>query len=273
MRSWFAARQAAWGVALLGLLLAGCGGVARPSVSGGGVTGQVSVFAASSLTDTFRALGTAFRQAHPGVTVVFNFGASSALATQIEQGAPADVFAAADSANMQRLADRRLIAGASVPFARNVPVLIVPAENRAAIRSPRDLAVPGGKIVLAGPEVPVGRYAREVIDRLAAGPYGAAYRDAVLRNVVSNEANVRAVLSKVELGEADAGIVYRTDAMLSGSRVTIVPLPPEANVFATYPIAVTRDARNPSAARAFIEFVRGAEGQRIMSAAGFDAAP
>ena len=237
------------------------------------LSGKVTVFAASSLTDVFKTVATAFQQANPGVTVEFNFGASSALAAQLEQAAPADVFASADAANMQKVVDRKLIAGPPVTFARNLPVIVVPAANRAAIATPRDLAKPGTKLVLAGPDVPIGNYARQILDRLTADPsYGAAFKDAALRNVVSNEANVRAILTKVELGEADAGIVYRTDALVSGSKVRVVELPGSANVIATYPAGVVAGAKNAEAARAFIAFLTGAEGQAALKAAGFDSA-
>lgn len=237
------------------------------------LSGKVTVFAASSLTESYRKIGAAFQQAHPGVTVEFSFAASSALAAQIEQAAPADVYASADEANMKKVTDKHLIEGAPVPFARNLPVIVVPAANRAGIAAPKDLAKPGIKLVLAGPEVPIGNYARQVIDRLAADPaYGAAFKEATLKNLVSNEANVRAVLTKVELGEADAGIVYRTDAKVSGDKVKIVEVPAAANVVASYPIGVVAGSKNAAAAKAFVAFVTGAEGQRLLADAGFDAA-
>lgn len=267
---------------LLLLLLSSCsGGTAGPvgTVAPGdgappaAVTGKVTVLAASSLTEVYRAIGAAFQGAHPGVTVEFSFAASSALAAQIEQGAPADVFASADEANMKKVTDRQLIAGAPLPFARNVPVIVVPAANRAGIVSPKDLAKPGAKIVLAGPEVPIGNYSRQIIDRLAADPaYGVAFKEATLKNVVSNEANVRAVLTKVELGEVDAGVVYRTDAKVSGEQVKIIELPAAANVVATYPVGVVAASKNQAAAKAFVAFVVGPEGQRVLQAAGFEAA-
>lgn len=232
------------------------------------------MFAAASLTESFRAIGAAFEDANPGVSVEFNFASSSALATQIEQGAPADVFASADREQMQRLADRSLIAGDAVTFARNVPVIAVPADNRARIEGVRDLARPGVKLVLAAPDVPIGAYARQVIEQLAADPaYGAAYRDAVLRNVVSNEANVRGVLAKIELGEGDAGIVYRTDALVSAARVTAIAIPASANVTASYPIAVVESSKRRAVAEAFVDFVRGPAAQSILADAGFEVAP
>jgi molybdate transport system substrate-binding protein len=238
------------------------------------LSGKISVFAASSLTDVFRTEGVAFMKANPGVTVEFNFQSSSALAAQIEQAAPADVFASADVANMQRVVDKTFIADAPVNFVRNLPVIAVPADNKAQIATPKDLSKAGVKLVLAGPDVPIGNYARQVIDKLAADPaYGPAYKDAVLKNLVSNEANVRAILTKVELGEADAGIVYKTDALASGSKVKTVAIPDGANVIATYPIAVVKSSRNAGVAVAFVAYLRSADGQRLLREAGFDPIP
>lgn len=261
----------------LAALASACEGVApgrSPTAAQPLPTGKLAVFAAASLTDVFRAVGDAFTRAHPGLTVEFNFQSSSALATQIEQGAPADLFAAADLPTMARLSDRALIDGVPTTFARNTPVLVTSADNRAGILAPRDLARPGIKLVLAAPDVPIGNYARQVIDQLAADPaLGLAYREATLRNIVSNEANVRAVLTKIELGEADAGIVYRTDARQSGTKVRTVAIPDAANVIATYPIAVIKASRHSAAAAVFLAFLRGPEAQRLLLDAGFDPAP
>ncbi|MEZ4554633.1 MAG: molybdate ABC transporter substrate-binding protein [Dehalococcoidia bacterium] len=246
---------------------------ATPTPTPAPLTGKVTVFAASSLTDSFKAIGEAFTKAHPGVTVEFNFAASSALATQIEQAGPADVFASADQAQMQRLVDKSLIEGAPSVFARNLPVIVVPADNRAGIAAPKDLAKAGVKLVLAAPDVPIGNYARQIIDKLAADPaYGAAFKDGALGNLVSNEANVRAVLAKIELGEGDAGIVYKTDALVSGDKVKTIALPDSANVIATYPIAVVKASNNKTAAAAFVAFVRATDGQTLLRNAGFDSA-
>jgi molybdate transport system substrate-binding protein len=235
------------------------------------ITGNVTVFAASSLTESFKAIGQAFTKANPGVTVEFNNAASSALATQIEQGAPADVFASADTAQMQRLVDGGHIEGTPAAFARNLPVMVIPAANPANIASPQDIAKPGIKLVLAGEDVPIGNYARQIIDKLDA-TYGGGFKDAALDNLVSNEANVRAVLAKVELGEADVGIVYTTDARVSGDKVRTVAIPDASNVIATYPIAVVKETDVKDAAAAFVAFVRSATGQQILEAAGFDSA-
>ncbi len=237
------------------------------------LTGKISVFAASSLTEVFKTIAADFQKANPGVTVEFNFAASSALATQIEQAAPADVFASADTANMTKLTDKSLIDGAPVTFAKNLPVIVVPADNKAGIATPKDLSKSGVKLVLAAPEVPIGNYARQIIDKLAATPdYGATYKDAALKNLVSNEQNVRAVLTKIELGEADAGIVYKTDALVSKEKVKTVVIPDATNVIAVYPLGVVKATKNKDAAAAFIKFVAGAQGQAALKAAGFDAA-
>ena len=237
------------------------------------LTGKISVFAASSLTEVFKTIAADFQKTNPGVTVEFNFAASSALATQIDQAAPADVFASADTANMTKLTDKSQIDGTPVTFAKNLPVIVVLAANKAAIATPKDLSKAGTKIVLAGPEVPIGAYARQIIDKLAATPdYGAAYKDATLKNLVSNEANVRVVLTKIELGEADVGIVYKTDALVSKEKVKAIPLPDAANVIAVYPIGVVKTTKNKDAAAAFIKFVTGPQGQAALKAAGFDSA-
>ncbi len=273
--------------ALAAFALVACGGdtkaPATPSATVAAVTpaatpppltGKITVFAASSLTDVYKTIGKSFQDKNPGVTVEFNFASSSALETQIEQAAPADVFASADLANMQKAQDKSLIEGTPVNFARNVPVIVVPAGNKAAIAAPKDLAKAGVKLVLAGPDVPIGNYARQIIDKLAADPaIGAAFKDATLKNLVSNEANVRAVLTKIELGEADAGIVYKTDALVSGPKVTTVAIPDATNVIAVYPIAVVKGSKNAAVAAAFVAYVKSADGQAALKAAGFDPAP
>ena len=267
---------------LVTVLAAACGGNATPANTATAaattpavppLAGKISVFAASSLTEAFKTIAADFQKANPGVTVEFNFAASSALATQIDQAAPADVFASADTANMTKLTDKSQIDGAPVTFAKNLPVIVIPADNKAGIASPKDLSKAGVKLVLAGPDVPIGNYARQIIDKLAATPeYGAAYKDATLKNLVSNEQNVRAVLTKIELGEADAGIVYKTDALVAKEKVKTVAIPDAANVIAVYPIGVVKTTKNKDAAAAFIKFVTGPQGQAALKAAGFDPA-
>ena len=229
---------------------------------------EITVFAASSLTESFKDMGAAFEEANLGVNVTFNFAASSALATQINEGAPADVFAAADAAQMKAVTDAGH-AGEAVTFARNTPVVVVPAGS-AAVGSFADLAKPGLKLVLAAAEVPIGRYSREILAK-ASGPGGVSpeFSGRVLANLKSNEANVRAVLAKVQLGEADAGIVYRTDAAAAGNDVKVVEIPLEFNVVAEYPIATVTQTKNQAAADAFVAFVRSAAGAAILQKHGF----
>ena len=255
-------------LAVFALIVSACG--AGNSAGGQGSAGTITVFAASSLTDAFTAIKQAFERENPGVAVAINFASSSALATQIEQGAPADVYASADLAQMRRLAGKGLVEGQPVTFAGNLPVIVVPAANPANINTAADLAKPGIRLVLAAPDVPIGAYALQIIDHLAANPaYGDTFRSATIRNIASHETNVRAVLAKVELDEADAGIVYRTDARIGGDRVRTIVIPETANVTASYPIAVTAEGPNPAGGAAFIAFVLSPPAQAILEQAGF----
>jgi molybdate transport system substrate-binding protein len=228
---------------------------------------DLTVFAAASLTDAFTEIGE--RLGDEELSVEINFASSSALRTQIDEGAPADVFASADLAQMDLARENGSVVGEPQIFVRNVPVIVVPSDNPAGIEDFADLAVSDVKLVLAAEDVPIGRYAREIIANAANDPaFGEEYAAAVLDNVVSNEANVRAVLAKVELGEADAGIVYVTDAMASDDVLTI-DLPEEINVIAEYPIAVVADSDNEEVAERFIDFILSDEGQAILRDHGF----
>lgn len=263
------ARRAARSLlALVAFAAVACGGDAD-SPPGDGPAGELRVAAASSLTEAFEEAGDAFRRQHPGVELRFNFASSSALAAQIVEGAPADVFAAADHAQVAVVVERGL-ARDPVVFAQNVPVVVVPAKG-SPVASFADLARPAVRLVLAGPDVPIGRYAREVLARAAADPQGpgAGFADDVLANLRSNEANVRAVLTKVQLGEADAGIVYATDARVAGGDVRVIAIPDAYAVLAEYPIVVLGESRNPAAARAWVEFLTGPEGRAILARHGF----
>ena len=230
----------------------------------------LNVFAAASLTESFRELGRALEQRRPGLTVQFNFAGSQQLALQMEQGAPADVFASADERWMDYARDKGLIEGDAPTFARNRLVVIVPKTNPARIGALGDLTRRGTKIVLAAEAVPVGKYSREMLQKLAAAPdYPEGYDRRVLANVVSQEENVKSVVAKVQLGEADAGIVYRSDVTPAVARyVRVFEVPDEFNVAATYPIAVVKAARNAEAARLFVELVRSDEGQRVLQQHG-----
>ncbi len=235
---------------------------------------ELLVFAASSLTDAFDEMAAAFEAQNPNVTILTNYGGSSGLATQLLEGAPADVFASANAAQMQNVVDGGRISADPVTFATNRLVVITPADNPAAIETPADLALPGIKLVLATPGVPVRGYADQMIARLSEDPaYGAAFAEAVYANLVSEEENVRQVAAKVALGEADAGVVYTSDVTPDiAADVAQIAVPDALNVVATYPIAAVGDAIHPTVAQRFVDFVLGDEGQAILMRWGFGAA-
>lgn len=226
----------------------------------------LTVFAASSLTDAFEEIATAFEAENAGVDVLFNFGSSSTLATQLAEGAPADVFASANNTQMNVARDAERIAGRPRTFVKNRLVLIVPVDNPDGITTLRDLANEGVQLVIAAPDVPVRTYTDTMLQRLAADPaYGEEYSAAVMANVVSEEENVRQVSAKVALGEADAGIVYVSDVTPDISdQVIAIPIPDYLNTIATYPIAVTNDAANPELAQSFVDYVLSDAGQDIL---------
>ncbi|HMT20934.1 MAG TPA: molybdate ABC transporter substrate-binding protein [Promineifilum sp.] len=234
----------------------------------------LTAFAAASLTDAFGEIGAAFEAAHPGTTVVFNFAGSNQLATQIVEGAPADVFASANGTQMDVAVESGRIDGdAPQIFVTNRLIVIVPADNPAGIETLQDLAQPDTLIVLAAEEVPVGRYSLEFLDKAAADPaFTEGYKEAVLGNVVSYEENVRSVLNKVALGEADAGIVYTSD-LVGVEGVSQLDIPDALNVVAKYPIAALNDSVNGEMAAAFVSYVLSEEGQSVLSNYGFGLAP
>lgn len=228
----------------------------------------LTVFAAASLTDAFTEIGKNFEAANPGVTVTFSFAGSQALRTQIEQGAPADVFASASGKEMTTLFTGKFVAdGTPQNFLTNKLVVILPANNPAGLEKLEDLAKPGIKLVLAAEAVPVGNYARQSLD-LMNGSFGTDFKDKVLANVVSNEDNVKQVVAKVQLGEADAGIVYTSDAIAAPDLKTI-EIPAELNVIAKYPIAALANSTNAELAKAFTDYVLSADGQAILQKWGF----
>lgn len=235
------------------------------------LSGSITVFAASSLTDAFNEIGTKFKSANPGVAVTFNFGGSSALRAQLEQGATGDIFASADTNQMGLAKTSGVVASDGTVFAHNRLVVIVPKANPAGIATLQDLARSGVKIVLADTTVPVGKYARAFLTAASADPaYGSNYSDKVLANVVSNASNVGEVASAVQLGEADAGIVYVTDVTSAlAPDVTTIAIPDSVNQIATYPIAVTTNASAKTVAQAFIDFVTSSAGQAILVSHGF----
>jgi molybdate transport system substrate-binding protein len=224
------------------------------------------IFAASSLTDAFNEIKIAFEAVHPDVEITYSFGASSTLAAQLKEGAPADLFASANNSQMTVVIDAGGIKGKPCTFARNHLVLIVPASNPARIASIRDLSKHGIKLVLAAPKVPVRDYTDAMLDKLAKlADYGEEYKQAVIANIVSEEDNVRQVAAKVALGEADAGIVYRSDVTRDiGDKVLMLLIPDEVNTIATYPIAITSTSANPDVAQLFIEYVLSEAGQMTL---------
>jgi molybdate transport system substrate-binding protein len=251
-------------------LLTGCGsssgGTASssaPSAAGAasspsGLSGNITVFAAASLTESFTKLGQQFQAAHPGTKVTFSFGASSTLATQIIQGAPADVFASASQKNMDQVVTAKA-AATSTTFARNVAEIAVPPSDPAGIVTVADLAKPGVKVALCANTVPIGAVAEQVFTKA-----GVTVKPATI------EADVKATLTKVELGEVDAGIVYVTDVRAAGSRVKGVPIPADLNGSTKYPIADLAASRNAALARAFVDYVLSADGSAVLTAAGFE---
>lgn len=226
------------------------------------------VFAAASLTNAFGEIGKAFEAANPGVTIKFNFGGSQALRTQIEQGAVADVFASANSKEMDSLVKGNFIsAGASKIFLTNQLVVVLPANNPGKLTTLADLSKPGIKVILAAKEVPVGNYALQVLDKLEQS-LGNGFKEKALANVVSYENDVKQVVAKIQLGEADAGIVYTSD-MVAAPELKKLDIPAENNVIAQYPMAALIQSKNPKLAQAFITYVLSAAGQSILQKWGF----
>jgi molybdate transport system substrate-binding protein len=257
-----------------GLLLAACSSksgsdpASESSAAPAQDVSEITVLAAASLTEAFGEIGDAFEAVNPGTTVTFSFGPSDGLAQQIDEGAPADIFASASPAWMDDIEDNGPGAVGRTDFATNRLTVIVPADDPAGITSLDDLAEPGVKLVLAAEGVPAGDYARQILAT-------AGIEKAALDNVVSNEEDVKAVVQKVALGEADAGIVYVTDVTTAvASDVEQITVPDGDNVIATYPIAVVKGKGAPASAsaQAFVDYVLG-PGQAILEARGFGPAP
>ncbi len=246
-------------IALVTALLQGC----APADS----SRTLHVYAASSLAESFFAMEEAFEVAHPGTDVVLAFAGSQVLRLQIEQGAPADVFASADPAHMQALVERGRVRDGRV-FAHNQLVLIVPPGNPARIESFRDLPR-ASRLVIGTENVPVGSYARRVLRRAEAAGDG-GFAASVLARVASEESNVRLVRAKVELGEADAAIVYRSDTVAAGG-VRAIEIPPALNVNADYSIGIVEGSANGALAEAWLAFVLSGEGRRLLARHGFAA--
>jgi molybdate transport system substrate-binding protein len=249
-------------VAVMLLLTAGCGsGDDTPQAAGSsGVTGTVTVFAAASLTESFTRIGEDFEAANPGSKVTFNFAGSSALAAQINQGAPADVFAAASPASMKTVTEAGNADGQPTTFVRNQLVIAVAKGNPLGIRGPADLARPGVKVALCAEQVPCGAAANKA---LAAAN--------VELTPVTLEQDVKAALAKAKLGEVDAALVYRTDARSAAADVDGLEFPESASAINEYPIVVIAEAPNKPAARKFVEYVRTGKAQAVLTQAGFQA--
>jgi molybdate transport system substrate-binding protein len=243
-------------------LAAGCGSdqpanTAPAAGQATAITGTVTVFAAASLTEAFHTLADRFETAHPGVSIKLSFGASSALALQITQGAPADVFASASARNMTQVITARAATESTV-FARNVLEVAVPPANPAGVTGIADLARRGVKVALCQSQVPCGATAEQVFDKAG-----------LTVTPVTLEPDVKAALTKVETGEVDAALVYATDVRAAGPKVRGIEIPGAQNASTDYPIAVLGAARNPVAARAFTGFVLSASGRDVFAAAGF----
>ncbi|MEV4464692.1 molybdate ABC transporter substrate-binding protein [Micromonospora echinofusca] len=256
-----ARRVAAVAAALVLAGVAGCGGNASGGGSAGGprAGGTVTVFAAASLTESFTRLGRAF-EASGGATVAFNFAGSAALAAQVNQGAPADVFASAAPRNMTTVTGAGNADGEPAVFARNRLVVAVPKGNPRGVAGLADLARPGVKVALCAEQVPCGAAARTALDAAS-----------VAVTPVTLEQDVRGALAKLRLGEVDAALVYRTDALAAAAEVTAVEFPESARAVNDYPIVVLRDAPNPDGARAFVAYVRSERGRAVLAEAGFQA--
>lgn len=249
-------------------LLAGCGAAvssdaasSAPAASGSpttpAVTGHITVLAAASLTEAFTTLGRQFEAAHPGASITFSFGPSSGLATQITEGAPVDVFASASTSTMDGVVAAKAAAAPTV-FADNVLEIAVPASNPAGITALADLARPGVTVALCQPAVPCGAGAATVL--AAAG---------LTVTPVTLEADVKATLTKVVLGEVDAGVVYATDVLAAGDTVTGIEIPSDVNAVTSYPIATLAASKNPDLATAFVDYVLSGDGASVLTAAGF----
>ncbi len=252
----------------LTVCLLGCGGGDQEESAG---SSTLTVLAASSLTDAFGELEGTFEEQNPDTDVVISFAGSSELLAQIEQGAPADVFASADEAKMDVAIDEDLVSEPRT-FAKNRPVVIVSADNPARIRELRDLATPETRLVLAQDGVPIAEYAKEVLSNTDA-QYGEDFEQQVLGNIVSREANVKSSANRVALGEADATFVYVTDVTPDiQDQVEVIEIPQDLNVIATYPIATVRESQNADLAQEWVDLVLSNEGQGVLEKYSFERA-
>ena len=267
------------GSVVIAMLMAGCtatssatpGPSSTSTASSGSNAGAIglTVYGASSLKGALDAVKTAYATVAPGVTLTVATDASSTLRIQIEQGAPADVFLSADRSNPKALVDGGLADGPAVDFAGNLLTVIVPVSNPGGIATPAELAKAGTKVIAAGADVPITKYATQVATKLATQPgYPAGFVAGYDANVVSREDNVKAVVAKIELGEGDAAIVYVTDAKAS-TKVTTIEIPAAANVPATYAGLVVKASAHMAAAHAFLTWLAGSDGQKVLAGFGF----
>ncbi|GCE26295.1 molybdenum ABC transporter substrate-binding protein [Dictyobacter alpinus] len=227
---------------------------------------SLKIFAASSLTESFNSLKTSYHNAHPNVDITYNFNGSQALVQQLTNGANADIFASADQTNMQKAAKADVV-GESKVFAKNKLVIILPKSNPGHITSLKDLSKSGIKLVVGAPAVPIGKYGLQVLDKMGTSPeYGTNYERSVKANIVSQEQNVKAVVQKVQLGEADAGIVYQTDVTAAvENKLTTLTIPDQFNVIASYPIAITKNSAQATEAQNFLTYLLSPEGQATLA--------
>ena len=259
------------------IALAGLTGCGQDSNGSGQVdsekgVGTLTILAASSLIDAFGELGERFEQQNEGVTVKQSFESSSTLLTQIQQGAPADVFASAAQEEMGKAVEDGLVAEQPEVFVKNREIIMVPKDNPAGVKEFRDVAEPGVKLALAQKDVPAADYALQILDK-ANAQYGDDFEKKVLSNVVSREADVRASVNRVVVGDADATFGYASDYTVDvRDRVKVVPIPPDLNIIATYPIAALKEAKHPALAKKWVELVTSEEGQRVLRKWNFEPA-
>jgi molybdate transport system substrate-binding protein len=272
IKSWPAVRACVLSMVVLGLASCGSGGSSGGASGGGGGKqgGTLTILAASSLTDAFGQLGNTFEKQNPGTTVKASFGASSDLLAQIQQGAPADVFASAAEEEMNTAEKDGLLSDKPEVFVKNREVIMVPKNNPANINGLEDVAKPDIKLVLAAKDVPAADYAVEILGK-ANKEYGPNFEKDVLSNVVSREADVRASVNRVVVGDADATFGYASDYTPDiRDKVKVIPLSPNLNIIATYPIAALKDAKAPALAKKWVDLVTSSEGQKVLKKWNFE---
>jgi len=263
-------------ILFIAIIIAGCTSQsAQPSITPTPTALQqkeLTVFAAASLSGVMADIAKDYQLLHPGVKIVYNFDGSQALRTQIEQGASADVFLSANTKHMNALRDKGLMENATIGlFVKNKLAVVTPVSNPANITTLKDLSKPGIKLVIGTKEVPVGDYARQILTKMANDTaYGPSYQEAVLSNVISEETTVTAVVTKVQLGEADAGIVYESDITPENhDKFMIIAIPDTFNVIAEYPAGVVKDSRNKDDASSFINYLKSDPGRATLAKYGF----